>query len=60
MSSNASPGSYTAASLPTFNPFTTTPTEGVNYRYGPDYGNPTAPTDYQNPRSFQFSFGIRF
>jgi outer membrane receptor for ferrienterochelin and colicin len=60
VSSNASPGTYTAASLPVFNPFTIAPVEGVNYRYGPDYGNPTAPTDYQAPRSFSFSFGIRF
>jgi len=60
VSSNASPGSYTAASLPVFNPFTTAPVAGVNYRYGPNYGNPVVPSDYQDSRSFQFSFGIRF
>jgi outer membrane receptor for ferrienterochelin and colicin len=60
VSSNASPGSYTAASLPAFNPFTTTPVEGVNYRFGPEFGQPTAPDSYQNSRSANFSFGIRF
>ena len=60
VSSNASPGSYTAASLPVFNPFTTRPVEDVNYRFGPDFGQPTAPAHYQNPRSANFSFGVRF
>jgi outer membrane receptor for ferrienterochelin and colicin len=60
VSSNASPGTYTAASLPVFNPFTTAPVEGVNYRYGPNFGQPSAPSDFQEPRSFSFSFGIRF
>lgn len=60
VSSNASPGSYTAASLPAFNPYTTPPTADVNYRYGPLFGTPTAPSNYQNPRSASFSFGIRF
>jgi outer membrane receptor for ferrienterochelin and colicin len=60
VSSNASPGDYTAASLPVFNPFTEKPVEGTNYRYGPNFGKPTAPTDYQSPRTFSFSFGIRF
>ena len=60
VSSNASPGSYTAASLPAFNPFTTTPVEDVNYRYGPNFGQPTAPSSYQAPRSASFSVGVRF
>jgi outer membrane receptor for ferrienterochelin and colicin len=60
VSSNASPGSYTAASLPAFNPFTTTPQEGVNYRFGPQFGQPTAPGSFQSSRSANFSFGIRF
>ena len=60
VSSNASPGSYPKSSLPVFNPFTETPVEGVNYRYGPNFGQPTGPTAYQGPRSFQFSFGVRF
>ncbi len=60
VSSNASPGAYTAASLPVFNPFTTAPIADVNYRYGSNFGKPTAPSDFQEPRSVSFSFGIRF
>jgi hypothetical protein len=60
VSSNASPGSYSAASLPAFNPFTTTPVKDVNWKLGPLFGQPTAPGAYQNSRSFSFSFGIRF
>jgi hypothetical protein len=60
VSSNASPGSYTAASLPVFNPFTTAPIAGTNYRYGPSFGQPNAPDAYQDPRTFSCSFGIRF
>jgi hypothetical protein len=60
VSSNASPGEYTAASLPVFNPFTTTPVADVNYRYGSLFGQPTAPSNYQDSRTFTCSFGIRF
>jgi len=60
VSSNASPGEYTAASLPVFNPFTTAPVEGVNYRYGSGFGQPVAPSSYQTPLTASFSFGIRF
>lgn len=60
VNSNASPGAYTAASLPKFDPYTATPVEGTNYRYGATFGLPSAPSDYQDARSFSFSFGIRF
>jgi hypothetical protein len=60
VSSNASPGTYTAASLPAFNPFTAAPVADVNYRYGPLFGQPTGPTSYQFPRTESFSVGIRF
>jgi outer membrane receptor for ferrienterochelin and colicin len=60
VNSNASPGAYTAASLPAFNPFTTAPIAGTNYRYASTFGLPTGPGDYQDPRTFSFSFGIRF
>jgi outer membrane receptor for ferrienterochelin and colicin len=43
-----------------FNPFTDTPVQGVNWGYGPEYGKPADPTDYQTPRNFNFSFGVRF
>ncbi len=43
-----------------FNPFLDTPVEGVNWAKGPDYGQPTGTGDYQAPREFSFSVGIRF
>jgi hypothetical protein len=43
-----------------FDPFTTTPVLGVNYDFGPDYLQPTGTGDYQSPREFSFSVGIRF
>jgi outer membrane receptor protein involved in Fe transport len=43
-----------------FNPFTQTPVQGVNWGFGPEYGKPADPTDYQTPRNFNFSVGIRF
>jgi outer membrane receptor for ferrienterochelin and colicin len=48
------------ASLLKFNPFTTTPIEGVNWRKGPSYGKPTSRFAYQTPRTFDFSVGFRF
>jgi uncharacterized protein (DUF2062 family) len=60
VSSNASPGSYTAASLPAFNPFTTPPVQDVNWKLGPQFGQPIAPSSYQNSRTVSFSFGFRF
>lgn len=43
-----------------FNPFTETPQEGVHWQKGPNFGNATAVTHYQTPRSYQFSVGARF
>ncbi len=43
-----------------FNPFTTTPVQGVNWDYSPTFGQPQAFDDYQRPRDFSFSAGIRF
>jgi outer membrane receptor protein involved in Fe transport len=43
-----------------FNPFTTTPVEGVHWTKGSNFGKATADTDYQVPRTFRFSAGIRF
>jgi hypothetical protein len=43
-----------------FNPFTETPVQGVNWDFGPEYGNVTGPGSYQNPRDFSFSVGVRF
>ena len=46
--------------LATFNPFTETPVEGVHWKRGPSYGQPTSPSSYQSPRDFNVSVGIRF
>jgi Carboxypeptidase regulatory-like domain len=43
-----------------FNPFTTSPVHGVNWDYGPSFGQPQAYDDYQQARLFSFSAGIRF
>ena len=44
----------------TFNPFTTTPVQGVNWDLGPNFGKPAAAADYQSARQFSFSLGLRF
>lgn len=43
-----------------FNPFTDRPVRGVNYEFGPDFGKPTTPSDYQPPREFSFTVGFRY
>ena len=43
-----------------FNPFTTTPVEGVHYRLPIDFGKATGPSSYQPPRSYGFSLGLKF
>jgi len=43
-----------------FNPFTETPVRGVHYDLGPEYMQPTGTGDYQGPREFLFSVGVRF
>ena len=43
-----------------FNPFTTTPERGVHWEYSPTFGEPQAFDDYQDPREFSFSVGVRF
>jgi hypothetical protein len=43
-----------------FDPFNETPVRGVNFEYGPDFGQATAEEDYQEPRTFRVSLGIRF
>jgi outer membrane receptor for ferrienterochelin and colicin len=45
---------------PAFNPFTEVPQRGLHYDLGPDFGKPTGVSDYQAPREFSFSVGIRF
>jgi outer membrane receptor protein involved in Fe transport len=43
-----------------FDPFTETPVEGVNWELGPNFGEPQGARDYQLPRTFRLSFGLRF
>jgi hypothetical protein len=52
------PGSPTGRCLP-FNPFAETPVRGLHYEFGPDFGQPTAATHYQTPRTFRLSVGLR-
>ena len=46
--------------LRAFNPFTETPQEGVHWRLGPTFGQPTSRFAYTSPRTFRFSVGVRF
>jgi hypothetical protein len=48
------------SSLQRFNPFTETPVEGVHYRLHANFGQPVAHTNYQLPRTYRFSAGLRF
>ena len=51
-----------------FNPFTTVPVRGArdtttptaNWNYGPNFGNARSVLDYQQPRTFLVSAGLRF
>ncbi len=43
-----------------FNPFTTTPVEGVHWAKGADFGEADEADDFQTPRTFRFSIGFRF
>ncbi len=43
-----------------FNPFTTTPVQGVNWDLGDNFGNADIAADYQQPRTVRFSVGLRF
>jgi len=49
-----------ARTIQAFNPFTTTPVEGVHYQLGPDFGRPISADDHQLPRSVYFGVGFRF
>ncbi len=43
-----------------FNPFTTAPVEGVNWRKGATFGQAINDFSYQQPRTFRLSLGFRF
>jgi hypothetical protein len=48
------------ATLQNFNPFTTTPVEGVNWAKGPNFGRAATRFAYTTPRMLRISFGVRF
>jgi hypothetical protein len=52
--------SSNTATLQPFNPFTTTPMEGTNYRLGPTFGQAVSRFAYTSPLTFRFSFGVKF
>jgi hypothetical protein len=43
-----------------FNPFTTTPVEGVNWAKGDKFGQAISKSAYTAPRTFRFSVGVKF
>jgi len=61
---------FNAARFLPFNPFTETPVQGprppaggtptTNWDYGPTFGQPRNVADYQQPRTFRVSMGVRF
>jgi len=46
--------------LDPFDPFTETPVEGVHWRRTSTFGTPANEGDFQTPRTFRFSVGLRF
>jgi hypothetical protein len=48
------------ATYATFNPFTTTPVQGVNWDYAPTFGTALNRFAYTTPRQFRATFGVRF
>ena len=53
-------GRTTINVLNDFNPYTTTPVEGVDWEKDEDFGDPSTDGSYQNPRNYRFSVGICF
>jgi hypothetical protein len=50
----------TPARYAAFNPFTTTPVEGVHWDLGPTFGQAQSRFAYQVPRTFRVALGVRF
>lgn len=50
----------TPATYQPFNPFTTTPVEGVNWAKSPTFGHALNRFAYTTPRTFRMTFGVRF
>ena len=51
--------STSGAGLQALNPFTQTPVEGVNWRFGPTFGRALNRFAYTTPRTVRFSIGVR-
>jgi hypothetical protein len=49
-----------SATVAAFNPFTTTPVEGVNWNKRSNFGTAVDQFSYTTPRTFRFSVGLRF
>ncbi|MEO8381569.1 MAG: TonB-dependent receptor [Acidobacteriota bacterium] len=49
-----------SATLQPFNPYTTTPVEGVHYQFASNFGQPLNNLAYQTPRTYRVSLGVRF
>ena len=56
----AKPRRPATARRASFDPFTETPVEGVNWAKRATFGQALAENDYQDPREFRFSVGFRF
>jgi outer membrane receptor protein involved in Fe transport len=50
----------TPARFAAFNPFTTTPVQGVNWDFAPTFGRAVNRFAYTTPQSIRLSFGVRF
>jgi len=57
---NAVLTSVNSAALQAFNPFTTTPVQGVHWNLSPTFGTPASRFAFTSPRTFRFNFGVRF
>jgi Carboxypeptidase regulatory-like domain/TonB-dependent Receptor Plug Domain len=49
-----------SSELRRFDPFNEKPVRGVNYELSQTFGKPTGSADYQLPRTFRVSMGVRF
>jgi hypothetical protein len=47
-------------SVSSFDPRRQLPVEGIHYKKGPRFGEPTSIDHYQQPRTYQLSAGVRF
>lgn len=57
---NSGATSCNGARCQAFDPFTTTPVEGVHWAKGPSFGTAINPLAFQQPRTYRLSVGIRF